>query len=134
MIEKNYNKTLNNVEKLFDNIIKLFETIDIKYPKTLEDKKNIFICGMPRSGTTLAEQIIASHKNVSGAGEIHYLSNIINNSLLSNLKFNKSIILDELGKSNNSVFERYNDYLNFHNFGSKIITDKALKILFGLDL
>ena len=125
LIEKNYNKTLNNVEKLFDNIIKLFETIDIKYPKKLEDKKNIFICGMPRSGTTLAEQIIASHKNVSGAGEIHYLSNIINNSLLSNLKFNKSIILDELGKSNNLVFERYNDYLNFHNFGSKIITDKA---------
>jgi len=30
----------------------------------------IFITGMPRSGTTLVEQILASHSSVSGAGEI----------------------------------------------------------------
>jgi tetratricopeptide (TPR) repeat protein len=29
----------------------------------------VFIVGMPRSGTTLAEQILASHRNVHGAGE-----------------------------------------------------------------
>ena len=28
---------------------------------------------MPRSGTTLTEQIIASHKDVYGAGELKYL-------------------------------------------------------------
>ena len=31
---------------------------------------------MPRSGTTLVEQIIASHKKVSGAGELIYLQKI----------------------------------------------------------
>jgi hypothetical protein len=31
----------------------------------------VFIVGMPRSGTTLAEQILASHPNVFGAGEIN---------------------------------------------------------------
>ena len=30
----------------------------------------VFIVGMPRSGTTLVEQILASHPNVFGAGEL----------------------------------------------------------------
>ncbi len=33
----------------------------------------ILIIGMPRSGTTLVEQILASHPAVSGAGEVAYL-------------------------------------------------------------
>jgi tetratricopeptide (TPR) repeat protein len=32
----------------------------------------IFIIGMPRSGTTLVEQIISSHSEVTGAGELNY--------------------------------------------------------------
>ncbi len=35
----------------------------------------IFIVGMPRSGTTLAEQILASHPQVFGAGELDYFEN-----------------------------------------------------------
>ena len=34
----------------------------------------IFIVGMPRSGTTLIEQIISSHSNVTGAGELPFVS------------------------------------------------------------
>ena len=40
----------------------------------------IFILGMPRSGTTLAEQIVASHSNVFGAGELEFLDQAISNS------------------------------------------------------
>ena len=32
----------------------------------------IFIVGMPRSGTTLVEQIISSHSQVTGAGELDF--------------------------------------------------------------
>jgi tetratricopeptide (TPR) repeat protein len=32
----------------------------------------IFILGMPRSGTTLVEQIVSSHTDVTGAGELNY--------------------------------------------------------------
>ena len=32
----------------------------------------VFIIGMPRSGTSLAEQILASHPSVSGAGEVAF--------------------------------------------------------------
>lgn len=37
----------------------------------------IFIVGMPRSGTTLAEQILQSHKDVGAAGEVAYLENAL---------------------------------------------------------
>ncbi len=36
----------------------------------------IFIVGMPRSGTSLAEQILASHPDVFGAGELENIHNI----------------------------------------------------------
>lgn len=38
-----------------------------------EDDTPIFVLGMPRSGTTLTEQIIASHSQVFGAGELQDL-------------------------------------------------------------
>jgi len=47
----------------------------------------IFIFGMPRSGTTLVEQILASHPNVYGAGELLFLPQIDKN-LASVLKVN----------------------------------------------
>jgi len=37
----------------------------------------IFIVGMPRSGTTLVEQILASHPNVRGAGELPDLGQVV---------------------------------------------------------
>ena len=38
----------------------------------------IFILGMPRSGTTLVEQILASHPQVFGAGELTVLTDLVN--------------------------------------------------------
>jgi len=37
----------------------------------------IFIIGMPRSGTSLAEQILASHSLVFGAGELSYINDLV---------------------------------------------------------
>lgn len=36
----------------------------------------IFICGVPRSGTTLVEQILTAHPSVSGVGEVDILSGL----------------------------------------------------------
>lgn len=43
----------------------------------LSDARAIFIIGMPRSGTTLTESILASHPDVFGAGELPYLPRLL---------------------------------------------------------
>jgi Flp pilus assembly protein TadD len=48
----------------------------------------IFIVGMPRAGTTLIEQILASHESIYGAGELTILDEIIQESCrAANLSF-----------------------------------------------
>lgn len=42
----------------------------------------IFIVGMPRSGTTLAEQILSSHPAVHGAGELNVVTDLVRRFLL----------------------------------------------------
>jgi tetratricopeptide (TPR) repeat protein len=41
-------------------------------PDANPSRRPVFVVGMPRSGTTLAEQILASHPDVFGAGELRY--------------------------------------------------------------
>jgi tetratricopeptide (TPR) repeat protein len=54
----------------------------------------VFVVGMPRSGTTLTEQICASHPDVHGAGELSKLRRIANGIGFggrSNVQFGESI-------------------------------------------
>lgn len=44
-----------------------------------ESDKPIFVIGMPRSGTSLLEQILSSHGSVFGAGELKYITPVIEN-------------------------------------------------------
>ena len=46
-----------------------------------EDPTPIFIVGMPRSGSTLVEQIVASHSEVYAAGELTLLGDIIKSKI-----------------------------------------------------
>ena len=41
-----------------------------------QDQRPVFIVGMPRSGTSLTEQILASHPEVHGAGELNDMNDI----------------------------------------------------------
>ncbi len=42
----------------------------------------LFLVGLPRSGTTLVEQVLASHSQVEGASELPYLGRILNQESL----------------------------------------------------
>jgi len=44
----------------------------------IDDETPIFVLGMPRSGTSLVEQILASHSSVFGAGEVYFATEFDN--------------------------------------------------------
>jgi tetratricopeptide (TPR) repeat protein len=44
---------------------------------SIGSRRPVFIIGMPRSGTSLVEQILASHPQVYGTGELKAISNIL---------------------------------------------------------
>jgi tetratricopeptide (TPR) repeat protein len=81
----------------------------------------IFIVGMPRSGTSLVEQIIASHHNVHGAGELTNFKEIISPILESHLNQNKEAFLI---KDLLSIRKQYLDSLSRLNVLETVITDK----------
>ena len=49
---------------------------------------------MPRSGTTLTEQILSSHSSIYGAGELDFLDNAINLIDWQNNKIQKKDIIE----------------------------------------
>jgi tetratricopeptide (TPR) repeat protein len=65
--------------ELFDRIRETFDAplIEAKSGAGDPDAPPIFILGMPRSGSTLVEQILASHPLVHGAGELPHLGEIV---------------------------------------------------------
>ena len=77
--KKNSKFSFEKAEIEFKNTKTFFEkidNIDINYKDTLKSRP-IFIIGMPRSGTTLIEQILSSHSQIYGAGELDFLPKII---------------------------------------------------------
>jgi tetratricopeptide (TPR) repeat protein len=63
----------------FDTIMAAFskETFASRKYAGIDDERPVFIIGMPRSGSTLVEQIISCHPDIFGAGEVKYLSRAI---------------------------------------------------------
>jgi tetratricopeptide (TPR) repeat protein len=63
----------------FDAIREAFpkERFENRSFEGLDEDRLVFIVGMPRSGSTLVEQIISSHPDIYGAGEVKYLSRAI---------------------------------------------------------
>jgi hypothetical protein len=62
-----------------DSLIAAFTPALLKSKEGFGDLSEVpvFIIGMPRSGTTLTEQICASHPDVFGAGELNNLGNAL---------------------------------------------------------
>ena len=126
--KKNTKYNHNDFVKLINNIKSFFQNTEIyNHKKKISDKKAIFICGMPRSGTTLLEQIISSHKDVIATGENNFVSSFINENYLNNFSLSyKKIIKDIYAKENppqNYVLKLLDEY----NFNSKVFTDKSVE-------
>ncbi len=67
------NYDIRKDEAFVEAIIKSFDADRVRHDTSAagrDGKKPIFVLGMPRSGTTLVEQVLASHSLVHGAGEL----------------------------------------------------------------
>lgn len=69
---------IDYLRKEMDRIISIFSTelIEQLSPLGITSQVPVFIVGMPRTGTTLVEQILSSHPEVHGAGELPDISSI----------------------------------------------------------
>jgi tetratricopeptide (TPR) repeat protein len=67
------------IDRWISDIISAFPAKVIERPKaeTPNSDLAIFVVGMPRSGSTLVEQILASHPEIFGAGEMTLLQNTV---------------------------------------------------------
>ena len=88
----------------------------IRNTPQVNDLSPIFILGMPRSGTTLVEQIISCHSKVQAAGELTYIN-----------KFGSSLTLSnkEITRYGMEIFQKnYLKSLEAHSNGKAFVTDK----------
>jgi tetratricopeptide (TPR) repeat protein len=94
-----------------DNIIETFTPAFIKRLRASAVKSDqpIFVVGMPRSGTTLTESILASHPKVFGAGELSYMHSLFTDRQLGGVKKTGSLIA-EFSKA--ELADRVTQYLN----------------------
>lgn len=86
---KPWDKT--KLKEITENLPQLFTKSFFKIRKRTDDSRcPIFIVGMPRAGTTLIEQILSSHQNIYGAGELDFIEKIILEACrTANMPFNR---------------------------------------------
>lgn len=122
--------TLDKDQKIMATVRKYFEA---EYPGTLPTASTqeestltpIFIVGMPRSGTSLVEQILASHNTVYGAGELNTMNNLVP-ALLTRYQNPKKNPNNQrtFHQEIEHLHDTYLNALNSLNVSEPMITDK----------
>ena len=110
---------INQDQKLFTDIKHAASEIKNKSIPLLTkpaDPIPIFILGMPRSGTSLIEQIISSHDEVFGAGEVELFGQLANEFATGNKLVGSKQLLE--------IRELYLNELRSLSKGSHYVTDK----------
>ena len=150
---KNYDKVfkyLNEASRImldlypFDINLRVRDTQNLKkaFSKACWNQKElglsqyspIFVTGIPRSGTTLIEQIISSHSDVFGAGELGYFNDETEHAIYQLNYGQREIadiqqILDNKHEKNSKlskVGENYQKRVEDLFPGKMMITDKAI--------
>lgn len=91
-----------------------------------KEERPVFIVGMPRSGTTLVEQVLSAHPDVTGGGELVYFANI-HHALSGMLGVEDPYpscckLLD--GKTAGTLVRQYLQLLSGHSDTTRFVTDK----------
>ncbi len=114
-----------------------FENIDLK--SINNSHKPIFICAMPRSGTTLLEQILSAHAKIAGIGEDTFLEDALReHGTLNNLAHSlgrteqtASAIFKLTQKTENKrdsgkIADEYIKYIDNKHLNSERVVNKSI--------
>jgi len=123
---KNSKFHINIIKKQIDTLVNYFNKDIIQELSQYGNNSQspVFIVGMPRSGTTLSEQILSSHPSIFGAGELKEMSNM-KFKIQSMTKKTFPHAIDHLNKKDFSKIA--NDHINFLGTlspGSSRVIDK----------
>jgi len=108
-------KKFNEIKKTYNN-----DLINKLKDKGSSIPGSIFIVGMPRSGTTLIEQILSSHSKVFGADEVELIPKLVK-------KYSNNEKLNSFFKDEDKIKKAGEEYLTKMkeiSNNSKITTDK----------
>jgi tetratricopeptide (TPR) repeat protein len=127
------NYSLGRSQGTINLVKKIFSSLPSNNKKSLPFKTSsirpIFLVGMPRSGSTLVEQILSSHANVHGAGEIQYLRKILA-PIIEKYEKNDSKSIGKKKKISDedylSIRHQYLELLTRFNTPKNVIVDKSL--------
>jgi len=147
LIERDLNKQIENLNLTRDlnNTNKAdIDTWFSDYPKEFwnnlpssnnNSKRPIFVIGMFRSGTTLCEQILSSHSDVTGAGELKNINSI--SHAICNSKLHDKSPASLVNATQQHFIDGANSYLktlDTHSTESKNIVDKMPANFFHVGL
>ena len=118
--KKQLNYALEKDITLFDRI----RAVSSRLPSLADENTDrssdvniVFIVGMPRSGTTLTEQILSSHSKVAAGGELELMNSIVGRLLESG---RDELNLDDV----HSIRRQYVDGVRELDLDAGFITDK----------
>jgi tetratricopeptide (TPR) repeat protein len=117
-VSENYERDVHT--RFVDDLIRAYTKETVADLEGASDSmKPIFVVGMMRSGTSLAEQIIASHPSVTGAGELPFWSAAVH-------EHETAVREGTLGHPiRKKLAEAYLDVLRGHSVDAPRIVDKT---------
>lgn len=125
-----YDFSISESRAQFDKIKALFsrEFFSAHVDSGDPDSTPIFILGMPRSGTSLVEQILASHPDVFGAGELRDLRSLVESIVTTDNNDLPALVPEALLKLDAAAFvdlgKQYVAKIRRFSADARFITDK----------
>ncbi len=125
---KSFDYDLEDDARDLEDLIRLFDEdfLAARAADGMPDEAPVFVVGMPRSGSTLIEQILASHPEVEGVGESGLFRNLLTARIGGGGRLDLSRLRDLPAEELRAIGEEYMGVMRGRFPDAVRIVDKAL--------